>query len=119
MAIVKMNKFTLLAFESQRAELLEKLQDFSEVEFTDLQSEVLNEENVNEEYEGLDFDNAGSSYEKCEEKLSKAKSTLKFLKEYVQTSLPRCTRRLQSVFYRRDSEKSSPQQCTVCQRETP
>ena len=83
MAIVKMNKFTLLAFESQRAELLEKLQDFSEVEFTDLQSEVLNEENVNEEYEGLDFDNAGSSYEKCEEKLSKAKSTLKFLKEYV------------------------------------
>ena len=78
-----MNKFTLLAFESQKAELLEMLQEFSGVEFTNLQSEVLNEENENNEYEGLEFDNAGSNYEKCEEKLSKAKSTLKFLKEYV------------------------------------
>ena len=31
MAIVKMKKFTLLAFESQRAKLLEKLQSFAEV----------------------------------------------------------------------------------------
>ena len=37
MAIVKMKKFTLLAFESQRAELLEKLQAFAEVEFINLQ----------------------------------------------------------------------------------
>ena len=39
MAIVKMNKFTLLTFESKKDALLEKLQGFSEVEFIDLQNE--------------------------------------------------------------------------------
>ena len=39
MAIVKMNKFTLLAFESKKDILLEKLQGFSEVEFIKLQNE--------------------------------------------------------------------------------
>lgn len=41
MAIVKMNKFTLLAFESQKEELIRKLQGFSNVEFVDLQDEEL------------------------------------------------------------------------------
>ena len=41
MAIVKMNKFTLLAFESQRVELLKKLQGSAEVEFVNLQDEEL------------------------------------------------------------------------------
>ena len=45
MAIVKMKKFTLLGFESQKAKLLEKLQGFSEVEFINLQDENLLENN--------------------------------------------------------------------------
>ena len=45
MAIVKMNKFTLLAFESQKAKLLEKLQRFSEVEFINLQDDEILENN--------------------------------------------------------------------------
>ena len=45
MAIVKMNKFTLLAFESKKEALLEKLQSFSNAEFIDLQDENLLENN--------------------------------------------------------------------------
>ena len=45
MAIVKMNKFTLLAFESKKDELLEKLQSFSQAEFINLQDENLLENN--------------------------------------------------------------------------
>ena len=45
MAIVKMNKFTLLAFESKKEALLEKLQGFSSAEFIDLQDENLLEDN--------------------------------------------------------------------------
>lgn len=43
MAIVKMNKFTLLAFESKKNELLERIQNFSEVEFINLQDENIQE----------------------------------------------------------------------------
>nr|WP_280925070.1 hypothetical protein [Clostridium perfringens] len=39
MAIVKMNKFTLLAFESEKEKLLKKIQSSSEVEFINLQDE--------------------------------------------------------------------------------
>ena len=39
MAIVKMNKFTLLSFESQKEKLIESLQGFSQVEFINLQDE--------------------------------------------------------------------------------
>ena len=39
MAIVKMNKFTLLAFVSKKEKLLEKLQAFSNAEFINLQDE--------------------------------------------------------------------------------
>ena len=39
MAIVKMNKFTLVTFESHKKELLRKLQGFSKVEFINLQDE--------------------------------------------------------------------------------
>ena len=36
MAIVKMSKFNLIAFESQKSQLLKKLQKFKEVDFIDL-----------------------------------------------------------------------------------
>ena len=81
MAIVKMKKFTLLAFESQRAKLLEKLQSFAEVEFINLQDNDFLENN--EDFKGLSKDGLDSEYAECEEKLSKAKFALNFLKEYV------------------------------------
>ena len=45
MAIVKMNKFTLLAFESQKTRILERLQGFAETEFVNLQDASFLEEN--------------------------------------------------------------------------
>ena len=81
MAIVKMKKFTLLAFESQRAELLEKLQAFAEVEFINLQDNNFLESN--EDFKDLSKEGLDSEYAECEEKLSKAKFALNFLKEYV------------------------------------
>ena len=45
MAIVKMNKFTLLTFESKKEELLVRLQGFSNVEFINLQDENILENN--------------------------------------------------------------------------
>ena len=81
MAIVKMNKFTLLAFESQKAKLLEKLQGFAEVEFINLQDESFAEKH--EEFADLYKDSAESDYAECEDKLSMAKFALQFLGEYV------------------------------------
>lgn len=81
MAIVKMKKFTLLTFESKKQELVKQLQNFSKVEFINLQ-----DENILEKYEelkGLSKYNIDSEYEKYEENLSKTKFALEFLKKYV------------------------------------
>ena len=58
MAIVKMNKFTLLTFESKKEELLRRLQGFSNVEFINLQDENLLESN--EELQTLNKDEVDS-----------------------------------------------------------
>lgn len=81
MAIVKMKKFTLLGFESQKAKLLEKLQGFSEVEFINLQDENILENN--EILQDLSKDKSDSDYAGCEDKLSMAKFALDFLSNYV------------------------------------
>ncbi|MGL4874058.1 MAG: V-type ATP synthase subunit I, partial [Clostridium sp.] len=81
MAIVKMNKFTLLTFESEKDALLEKLQDFSEVEFIDLQNEDYLEKN--EELKQLSKDTVDEEFSNCEEELSKVKFALDFLGGYV------------------------------------
>ena len=81
MAIVKMNKFTLLAFESEKEKLLEKLQGNSEVEFINLQSESLLEEN--EVLASLSKTDIDEETVLIEENVSKAKSALSFLKGYV------------------------------------
>ena len=81
MAIVKMNKFTLLTFESKKEELLRKLQGFSNVEFINLQDENLLE--ANEELKSLSKDEIDSNIAKYEEDLSKAKTTLDFLTNYM------------------------------------
>lgn len=81
MAIVKMNKFTLLAFESKKEALLEKLQEFSNAEFINLQDENLLEQN--EILSELQKDVIDSDIAKWEEQLSKVKFALQFLKDYV------------------------------------
>jgi V/A-type H+-transporting ATPase subunit I len=81
MAIVKMNKFTLLAFESKKEALLEKLQAFSSAEFINLQDENFLEENTS--LEGLKKDVIDSDLAKWEEQLSKVKFALQFLDNYV------------------------------------
>lgn len=81
MAIVKMNKFTLLTFESRKDELLEALQSFSNAEFINLQDENLLEHN--EILKELTKDQVDSDVAKWEEQLSKVKFAMKFLENYV------------------------------------
>ncbi len=81
MAIVKMNKFTLLTFKSHKEELLRKLQEFSKVEFINLQDENILEKN--EELQDLAKDEISPESAELEENLSKAKSALEFLNSYM------------------------------------
>lgn len=80
MAIVKMNKFTLLAFESQKDKLLQELYSFNEVQFINLQEEGFLEKN--EDYNKLSKDCLNSSHSEYEEYLSKLKFALDFLEPY-------------------------------------
>ena len=81
MAIVKMNKFTLLTFESKKEALLERLQAFASAEFINLQDENLLENN--EVLKDLTKDSVDSDIAKWEEQLSKVKFALQFLNNYV------------------------------------
>ena len=81
MAIVKMNKFTLLTLGSQKEELLRKLQGFANVQFINLQDEELLEEN--EALQDLSKDDVDVECAENEENLSKAKSALEFLTNYL------------------------------------
>lgn len=81
MAIVKMNKFTLLTFESKKEALLERLQAFASAEFINLQDENLLENN--EVLKDLTKDSVDSDIAKWEEELSKVKFALQFLNNYV------------------------------------
>lgn len=81
MAIVKMNKFTLLSFESNQDKILEGLQGFEGVQFIDLQDpEVIKE---NEILETLNKDKAGKDLSEFEDSLSKVKFSLDLLQGYV------------------------------------
>ncbi|GAB6169456.1 V-type ATP synthase subunit I [Clostridium carnis] len=81
MAIVKMNKFTLLTFESKKEELLRKIQGLSNVEFINLQDEEIIEKY--ESLQDLSKDDIDSECAEYEENLSKAKFALEFLRNYV------------------------------------
>lgn len=81
MAIVKMNKFTLLAFESEKEKLLKKVQSSSEVEFINLQDEEKVESN--EVFESLSKDDLDSETALIEENVSKTRAALDFLREFV------------------------------------
>lgn len=73
MAIVKMNKFTLLAFEENKKTLLEKFQSFENVQFV----EAFNEEG--EQLSKLIKDNSNSEAFKIEDNLSKVKFIIETL----------------------------------------
>lgn len=80
MAIVKMKKFTLLTFESNKKKIVKELQELSKVEFINLQNEdIINENKV---LQGLTKYTVDSEYEECEENLSKTKSALEFLEKH-------------------------------------
>lgn len=76
MAIVKMNKFTLLAFESQKYSLLEKLQTFENVEFAYLAD--LEESGFSE----LKRDNESIEISEIEGELSKINFAIELLSSH-------------------------------------
>ncbi|MEQ8156761.1 MAG: V-type ATP synthase subunit I [Clostridiaceae bacterium] len=80
MAIVKMNKFTLLALESNKPELLEKLQAFQGVQFINLQEEKESEDVLKE----LSKVSTDSSYGEYGENLSKIRFAINFIKPYLE-----------------------------------
>jgi len=78
MAIVKMNKFTLYAFESEKEVLLTELQKFEGAQFTNLQENLDDEE--------MSFLSTASDEKQImdnETQLSKIKFALDFLEKYV------------------------------------
>ncbi|GIM29549.1 V-type ATP synthase subunit I [Clostridium polyendosporum] len=81
MAIVKMNKFILLLFESHKERLLEVLQGFEGVQFINLQNEDIVENY--EDLKGLSKDEVGEKYKLYEENLSKIRFALDFLQTYA------------------------------------
>lgn len=81
MAIVKMNKFTLLTFEAEKEKLLEKIQGSLEVEFINLQSDDLIERN--EILESLKKEDIDSETSIIEENVSKTRSSIDFLRTYI------------------------------------
>ena len=81
MSIVKMKKFTLLTFESNKKKLMKELQGLSKVEFINLQDEEIIEKN--NVLQGLTKYTVDSEYEECEENLSKTKSALEFLEKHL------------------------------------
>ena len=82
MAIVKMNKFMLLAFENQKKSLLEKLQSFENVQFLDLSK------NESSELNQLKSDNASSEISEVEGELSKVKLTIELLSTFSEKPNP-------------------------------
>ncbi|MGL5615186.1 MAG: V-type ATP synthase subunit I [Sarcina sp.] len=81
MAIVKMNKFTLLTFEAEKEKLLEKIQGSLEVEFINLQDDNLIEKN--EVLESLKKEELDSETSLIEENVSKTKNSIEFLRGYI------------------------------------
>lgn len=79
MAIVKMNKFTLFAFESHKTLLLTELQKFQGVQFIDLKDKV-----GEEEFAFLASDSSEIAFGPLEESLSKVKYAIDYIGKYVE-----------------------------------
>jgi V/A-type H+-transporting ATPase subunit I len=78
MAIVKMNKFNLYAFESQKEELLQNLQKFEGIQFKNLH-EGLKEEDTS----FLSIASNNDEIHQIENQLSKVKFSIDFLDKYI------------------------------------
>lgn len=76
MAIVKMDKFILLAFENQKSALLEKLQSFQNVEFSNLNDEKL------DELTSLKQDDSGTEISNVQDILSRLDYSIKLLERF-------------------------------------
>lgn len=77
MAIVKMNKFTLLAFQSQKETILESLQKFQGVQFINF------EEKVMEEMPFLKEASDNIKVSEVQSELAKVKFSLDFMERYI------------------------------------
>jgi V/A-type H+-transporting ATPase subunit I len=80
-AIVKMNKFSLLIFDEDKIAFLEKLQVFQNVEIINLQSEQFLQSH--EGFEQLQKESLPEELADYEDNLSKAGFSLEFLKEFI------------------------------------
>lgn len=105
MAIVKMSKFNLIAFESQKSQLLKKLQKFKEVDFIDL--------GIDKEIEGNDdriLKRMSNNEELIEidERLNNVDNAVKLLKRYhtVDKSLKAMMKGNKSYTFEKLAEKS-------------
>ncbi len=78
MAIVKMSKFSLFAFDSERENLLHELQKFGYVHFDSLDDEELLSE-------GLDTVDMPESIGEVDEEISKVKYAIELLSNYVES----------------------------------
>ncbi|KGK87528.1 V-type ATP synthase subunit I [Clostridium sp. HMP27] len=77
MAIVKMNKFTLLAFQSQKETILESLQKFQGVQFVSFEEKVI------EEMPFLEEASDNIKVSEVQSELAKVKFLLDFMDRYV------------------------------------
>ena len=78
MAIVKMNKFSLLAFHEHRDELLRELQKFEDVHFRDLR-----QDEAEEGYDFLPVDSSSELVDRYEAMLEQVDAALERLKVYA------------------------------------
>lgn len=78
MAIVKMNKFNLYAFESQKETLLQNLQKFEGVQFRNLHENL-----SKEEFSFLKAATENDEIHKIESHLSKVKFSIDFLEKFI------------------------------------
>ena len=81
MAIVKMNRFSLLVFQSEKKQLLERLQNFSKVQFIDLKEKIYEDEE-DELLDYFDMDLSSEEINELENKRYKIKFVLDVLKRY-------------------------------------
>lgn len=102
MAIVKMNKFTLYAFEKEKEALVKNLQKFEGVEFVDLQSEL--------EDEKMNFLESAANNTHVltnEKQLSKIKFSLEYLEPYIpkETGLKALKKGKETISFEKLEEK--------------
>lgn len=85
MAIVKMSKFNLIAFETQKSQILKNLQKFKEVDFIDIQVENENNENAKSDLKSeINLKKVVNNEEltKIDERLNSVENAIKLLQKY-------------------------------------